>query len=138
MQDPVNLCAILRTAEALGVGAVVLTRDCCDVYSPKVVRGSMGAVFRLSFTVVDELPSFIERFNRVGTSYAAVLDEEAVSLNACSFEGAALAVVGNEGNGLTQATVNACTGKLYIPMRGKAESLNVSVAAGIILWEMTR
>lgn len=138
VQDPVNLGTILRTAEALGVGAVVLTRDCCDIYSPKAARGSMGAVFRLPISVVDDLPAFIGRFNDFGTSYAAVLDRDSVSLSDCSFEGAALAVVGNEGNGLTPETVKACTCQLYIPMRGHAESLNVSAAAGIILWEMTR
>ncbi|MBQ3284949.1 MAG: RNA methyltransferase [Ruminococcus sp.] len=138
VQDPVNLGTILRTAEAFGIGAVVLTRDCCDIYSPKAARGSMGAVFRLPFMITDDLPAFIEDFNAFGTSYAAVLDKDSVSLNDCSFEGAALAVVGNEGNGLTPDTVKACTHKLYIPMSGKAESLNVSAAAAIILWEMNR
>lgn len=138
VQDPVNLGTILRTAEALGIGAVVLTHDCCDIYSPKAARGSMGAVFRLPFMITDDLPAFIEGFNTFGTSYAAVLDKDSVSLNDCSFEGAALAVVGNEGNGLTPDTIKACTHKLYIPMSGKAESLNVSAAAAIILWEMNR
>lgn len=138
VQDPVNLGTILRTAEALGIGAVVLTRDCCDVYSPKVARGSMGAVFRLPFTITDDLPAFIGRFNTFGVSYAAVLDKDSVSLNSCEFDGTILAVVGNEGNGLIQQTIKACTHKLYIPMRGKAESLNVSAAAGIIIWEMMK
>lgn len=138
VQDPVNLGTILRTAEAFGIGAVVLTRDCCDIYAPKTARGSMGAVFRLPFMITDDLPAFIEEFNAYGTSYAAVLDQDSVSLNDCSFEGAVLAVVGNEGSGLTDETIKACTHKLFIPMRGKAESLNVSAAAAIILWEMIR
>lgn len=138
VQDPVNLGTILRTAEALGVDAVVLTGDCCDIYAPKVTRGSMGAVFRLPVMITDDLPAFIGRFNAFGTSFAAVLDKDSVSLNDCSFEGAVLAVVGNEGNGLTSMTIETCTHKLYIPMRGEAESLNVSAAAGIILWEMIR
>ena len=138
MQDPINLGTILRSAEAFGISAVVLTRDCCDVYSPKVTRGSMGAVFRLPFYITDDLPALIGEFNRYGTSFAAVLDKDSVSLDECSFEGAALAVVGNEGNGLTEDTVKACTHKLYIPMSGKAESLNVSAAASIILWEMKK
>ena len=138
VQDPVNLGTILRTAEALGVDLVVLTRDCCDIYAPKVARGSMGAVFRLSFHITDDLPGLIGRFNAFGTTYAAVLDENSVSLNDCSFEGAVLAVVGNEGNGITPKTIEACTHRLYIPMRGDAESLNVSAAASIILWEMKK
>lgn len=138
VQDPVNLGTILRTAEALGVDAVVLTRDCCDIYAPKVARGSMGAVFRLPIHITDDLPGLIGRFNAFGTTYAAVLDENSVSLNDCSFEGAVLAVVGNEGNGITPKTIEACTHRLYIPMRGDAESLNVSAAASIILWEMKK
>lgn len=136
VQDPVNLGTILRTAEALGIDAVVLTRDCCDPYAPKVVRGSMGALFRLPVMITDDLPALIERFNAFGVSYAAVLDKDSVSLSECAFEGAALTVVGNEGNGLTRETIRACTHQLYIPMPGGAESLNVSAAASIILWEM--
>ena len=138
VQDPVNLGTILRTAEAMGIDAVVLTHDCCDIYAPKAARGSMGALFRLSVMITDDLPGFIGRFNVFGTSYAAVLDQDSVSLNDCSFEEAVLAVVGNEGNGLTPETIKACSHKLYIPMRGKAESLNVSAAASMILWEMIR
>lgn len=138
VQDPVNLGTILRTAEAMGIGAVVLTSDCCDIYAPKVARGSMGAVFRLPFTVTDDLPAFIRRFNTFGSSYAAVLDRDSAALSDCSFSGAVLAAVGNEGSGLTAETVAACSHKLFIPMRGGAESLNVSAAAAIIIWEMTK
>ena len=138
VQDPVNLGTILRTAEAFGVDAVVLSQNCCDIYAPKVVRGSMGAVFRLSFMTTDSMPAFIAGFNKIGVSYAAVLDKTSVSLRDCDLSGAVLAVVGNEGNGLTQETIAACCRKLYIPMRGEAESLNVAAAAGIILWEMIR
>ena len=138
VQDPVNLGTILRTAEALGVDAVVLSSDCCDVYAPKVARGSMGAVFRLSLHLTGDLPGLIGEFNRFGTTYAAVLDRDSLALTDCRFEGAVLCAVGNEGNGLTPAAVAACTHKLFIPMRGGAESLNVSAAAGIILWEMMK
>ncbi len=138
IQDPVNLGAILRTAEAFGIDTVILSRGCCDVYAPKVVRGSMGAVFRQPMHITDDLAALIARFNRFGSSFAAVLDRDSVQLTECAFKGAVLSAVGNEGNGLTPATVAACTHKLYIPMRGGAESLNVSAAAGIILWEMVK
>lgn len=138
IQDPVNLGTILRSAEALGVDAVVLTRDCCDIYSPKVARGSMGAVFRQPFTIVDDLPSFIGEFNDFGRSFAAVLDRDSLSLPDCDLTGAVLAAVGNEGGGLTADTISACSHKLFIPMKGGAESLNVSAAASIIVWEMLK
>ena len=116
IQDPANLGTILRSAEAFGVDGVVLSRDCCDIYAPKVIRGSMGAVFRQPFEIVDDLPAFIRGFNRVGTSYAAVLDRDSVPLGDCDFSVASLCAVGNEGNGLTDAVVAACTKKVFIPM----------------------
>ena len=138
VQDPVNLGTILRSAEALGIDAVVMSSDCCDIYAPKTARGSMGAVFRLPFMITDDLPGFIGRFNAFGRSYAAVLDKDSVLLTDCDLTGAVMAVLGNEGNGLSEKTIRACTHKLYIPMRGSAESLNVSAAAGIIIWEMMK
>ena len=138
VQDPVNLGTILRSAEALGADAVVLSRDCCDIYAPKVIRGSMGAVFRLPFMTADSLPDYIAAFNRVGTSYAAVLDRDSRVAQECDFSSLSLCALGNEGSGLTPATVAACTHKVFIPMAGGAESLNVSAAAAILLWEMIR
>ena len=138
IQDPANLGTILRSAEAFGVDGVVLSRDCCDIYAPKVIRGSMGAVFRQPFTVVDDLPAWICGFNTTGTSYAAVLDRASSPLSDCDFSGATLCAVGNEGNGLSDAVVAACTQKVFIPMKGGAESLNVSAAASILIWEMVK
>ena len=138
IQDPVNLGTVLRTAEAFGAEAVVLSENCCDVYSPKVTRGSMGAIFRLSIIIVPDLPDFIGKFNVFGQSFAAVLDSGSKSLPDCDLSGPALAVIGNEGSGLTEKTIAACSEKLYIPMRGEAESLNAAVAASIILWEMVK
>lgn len=138
VQDPTNLGTILRSAEAFGVDGVVLSRDCCDIYAPKVIRGSMGAVFRQPFAVVDDLPAFIRGFNRVGTSFAAVLERDSKSLCDCDFSGKALCAVGNEGNGLSDAVVSACSQKVFIPMSGGAESLNASAAASILIWEMIK
>ena len=138
VQDPANLGTILRSAEAFGVDGVVLSRDCCDITSPKVIRGSMGAVFRQTFSVVDDLPAFIRGFNAFGTSFAAVLDRESTPLNDCDFTGATLCAVGNEGSGLSEAVVSACSHKVFIPMKGGAESLNVSAAASILIWEMIK
>ena len=138
IQDPTNLGTILRSAEAFGVDGVVLSRDCCDIYAPKVIRGSMGAVFRQPFWIVGDLAAFIRGFNRIGTSYAAVLDRDSVPLGECDFSGAVLCTVGNEGNGLTDAVTGACSHKVFIPMKGGAESLNASAAASILIWEMIK
>ena len=138
IQDPTNLGTILRSAEAFGADGVVLSRDCCDIYAPKVIRGSMGAVFRQPFWISDDLPAFIRRFNEIGASFAAVLERDSVSLSECDFSGATLCAIGNEGNGLSGAVISACDKKVFIPMKGGAESLNASAAASILIWEMIK
>lgn len=138
IQDPSNLGTILRSADALGVDGVVLSRDCCDVFSPKVVRGSMGAIFRIPFMITDDLSGFVTEFNSDGTSYACVLDDTAVTVNEVKFIKPSLSVIGNEGNGVSIGVINACSNKLYIPMHNNAESLNAAVAASIIMWEMVK
>lgn len=138
IQDPSNLGTILRTTDALGVSGVVMSHDCCDIYSPKVVRGSMGAVFRIPFVIIDELAEYIREFNHYGTSYACVLSDDALTVKQTKFSAPVMSVIGNEGNGIRQDVISACTHKLYIPMHNNAESLNASVAASIIMWEMVK
>lgn len=137
IQDPSNLGTILRTADALGVSGVIMTDDCCDIYSPKVCRGAMGALFRVPFVHIPDAPSFIEEFNKAGNSFAAVV-RNASQLTDADFSGSCLIAVGNEGNGLKDATVSACKYKVTIPMNGNAESLNAAIASGILMWEMMK
>ncbi|MBE6823848.1 MAG: RNA methyltransferase [Ruminococcaceae bacterium] len=138
IQDPTNLGTILRSADALGISGVILSSDCCDVYSPKVTRGSMGAIFRMPFYITKDLPAFIASFNEHGTSYACVLDDAATKISEVKFTAPVLSVIGNEGNGISFDVINACNKKLYIPMYNNAESLNAAVAASIIMWEMSK
>lgn len=137
MQDPSNLGAVLRSADALGFSGVILTSDCCDIYSPKVCRASMGAVFRVPFTICEDECDFVNEFNKTGKSYAAVV-RNGTSITEFNYEGSTLLCIGNEGNGLTDELVRACTYPVTIPMKGNAESLNAAAAAGIIMWEMIR
>lgn len=137
IQDPSNLGTILRTAEALGISGIILSDDCCDIYSPKVVRGSMGAVFRLPFAVCNSISDFISR-NSALNSYAAVVCENAQDITQIDFKYPCIVAIGNEGNGLKPETVSACDKSITIPMTGRAESLNAGVAASIIMWEMVR
>lgn len=138
ISDPTNLGTILRTAEAFAVDSVILSKGSCDVYSPKVVRGSMGAVFRTGFFVTDNLAEFIKEYNNIGTSYASLLDDKAQKLSDIHFSKPSLIVIGNEANGISCDVAKACKEKLFIPMSGKAESLNAAVACSIILWEMSK
>ncbi|MBQ1453580.1 MAG: RNA methyltransferase [Ruminococcus sp.] len=137
VQDPNNLGAILRSAEAFGVSGVIMSDDCCDVFNPKVVRGSMGAVFRLPVLITDSLGAWFSAHPQINT-YAAVVDDNAQRVTDISFKAPCAVVVGNEGNGIRPETLGACKSKITIPMNGKAESLNASVAAAILIWEMVR
>lgn len=139
IQDPGNLGTMIRTAEAFGLNGLLLSSGCCDVYNPKVLRASMGGVFRLPLAVTDDLPAALAALQARGmAALACVVDADAEPLHRVEKSTGCLCVIGNEGNGLTAATIAACKKRVTIPMAGRAESLNASMAAGIAMWEMTR
>ncbi len=139
LQDPGNLGTALRTAEALGIGSVLLAGECCDVYSPKVLRASMGAVFRLPIFFAESLPEALGRLSARGFfSCAAVPDSAAEPVTRVDFSCPCVMAVGNEGNGLSREAIEACDRRVTIPMLGRAESLNAASSAAILMWEMTR
>ena len=139
IQDPSNLGALFRTAEALGISGVILSDDCCDRFSPKALRASMGSVFRLPVQEVKNLPASLRKWGEQGFfTFAAVPDQNAESVLQCRFAPGSITVIGNEGSGLTEETIRACRTRVTIPMRGRAESLNASAAAMILMWEMMR
>ena len=138
VQDPANLGTVLRTAEALGVSGVILSGG-CDPFGPKVLRGSMGAVFRLPVFLCDDMAAAMQQLNGSGfQTLAAVVDPAAESVLSVDCTVPTVMVIGNEGNGLTAETIAACTHQVTIPMLGRAESLNASAASSILLWEMMR
>lgn len=138
VQNPDNISTVLRSSEAFAIDGVILTDDCCDIYSPKIVRGSMGAIFRVPFYFINSATDFISNvYNNYGESYGACLSKESVSINDISFAENSLVVIGNEAVGMKESTVKACNHKVIIPMKGKIDSLNAGVAASIIMWEMS-
>ena len=139
LQDPGNLGTVVRTAEALGFGGLILSAGCCDLYNPKVLRGSMGGVFRLPAYITADMVTTVGRLRTKGfRCFACVPDEDALPVQTAPFGPGSICLIGNEGNGLRPETVAACGERLTIPMAGRAESLNASMAAGIVLWEMAR
>lgn len=139
LKDPANLGTILRTLEALGFEAVILSRGCCDIYNSKVLRGSMGAVFRLKILKCDNIVNDIKILNNRGfRTYACVVDRTADYITGVNFKNGDIAIIGNEANGLTNEMINTCKYKITIPMLGKAESLNACAASNIVMWEMMR
>ncbi|MEG2372624.1 MAG: RNA methyltransferase [Hydrogenoanaerobacterium sp.] len=138
LQDPGNLGTVIRTADALGADGIILTAECPDIFSPKVLRSTMGSAFRVKICRTKNLAGLLHSCNKTHATFAATLNEKAVSLRACSFAGSAIVAIGNEGNGLSQCVIDACSKSLIIDMKGGAESLNAAVAASIILWEMSK
>lgn len=137
VRDPGNLGTIIRTADAVGIDGVFLS-DCCELYNPKVVRSTMGSIFRLNVSEAgfyDVFPAFAA--NGIET-FAAVVDEDAVSLTECDLSGGAAVLIGNEGNGLPDEISAMCDKRLTIKMHGNINSLNAAMAAGIIMWEFTK
>ncbi|MDO4620532.1 MAG: RNA methyltransferase [Lachnospiraceae bacterium] len=139
LQDPGNVGTILRTAEAAGVTAVFLTENCADLYSPKATRATMGSIYRVPHFHVSNAPELIEWLQeQCGvTSYAAHL-RGTRSYTDCTYRKGSAFVIGNEGNGITDAAAEACGELIRIPMMGQVESLNAAMAAGVLMFEAQR
>lgn len=136
VQDPANLGAVSRTAEALGADGLILSADGCDPFSPKALRASMGTLLRMPIFIFSDFASEIKASGL--TSYACVVDKSEKSIKEADFKDGCVILIGNEGNGLTEATKSAADKKITIPMSGRAESLNAAAAAAIAIWEMMK
>lgn len=137
VQDPGNVGTVIRTANAFGMDAVILTGSCADLYHPKTVRASMGAIFRQSVLEIEltHLGDFLR--DQQLPLYAAALDERAVDVRQISLRHAAVAV-GSEGRGLSRELISMCDQTVIIPMGPDSESLNAAVAAAVLMWESCR
>lgn len=138
IQDPANLGAIIRTAEALGIGGAVLC-GCCDVYNPKAQRAAMGSLLRLPLMWAEDMPQTVLQLQEKGfTTLSSTPSEAACDITKLSLGEKTVCVIGNEGNGVEEHTAQSCMHRVRVPMRGRAESLNASMAAAIIMWELMR
>lgn len=135
VQDPGNVGTVIRTANAFGIGAVILIGDCADPYNFKTVRSAMGALFRqqvLSMQLEEAVACFANRGMKL---YGAALSETAMDIRKVQLHDAAVAI-GSEGRGLSAQMLQACDGQIIIPILPHSESLNAAVAAGVAMWEM--
>ena len=139
LQDPGNLGTIIRTAEAAGVDGVVLGENCVDMFNPKVIRSTMGAIYRVPFVYVESLRAAMDEMKEAGIAiYAATLSRTAKEYDFYDYRKPTAFVIGNEGNGLMEDTVAKASADIFIPMEGHGESLNASMAAGILMYEAVR
>lgn len=134
VQDPGNVGTILRTADAFEADGLILLEGCADLYNPKTVRASMGAVFRRSAwsgTLAELLPLLkAAQLPLLG----AALRDDTTDVREVDLTRAAM-LIGSEGRGLSEAALAACDGTIRIPMGARCESLNAAVAAATLLWE---
>lgn len=138
LRDPGNLGTILRTAEAAGVTGVILSGSSVDMYNPKVVRSTMGAIFRVPHFYAEEFLTELEQLKRRGaTLYAAHLSGKQ-DYDAPEYAGRTVILIGNEANGLSDAATDLADCLVKIPMEGKAESLNAAVATSLFVYEAYR
>ena len=138
IQDPGNLGTIFRTAEGAGMSAVIMSAGCVDLFNPKVVRATMGAIFRLPFFITENMTKEAERLKQEHFSVYAASLEGARLYTEETYEGKCAVIIGNEANGIKQETQQAATHKIKIPMEGQLESLNAAVSAALFMYEIHR
>ena len=136
VQDPGNVGTVIRSANAFGIDAVILVGACADLYHPKTVRATMGAIFRQRVLQL-ELEGLMQMKEDGIRLYGAALASDSRDIRQVELRGAAVAV-GSEGQGLSEALLSLCDGKVIIPMNPECESLNAGVAASVLMWEIGR
>lgn len=138
LQDPGNLGTILRTGEGAGITGVIMSSDTVDIFNPKVIRSTMGSIYRVPFIYEDNLLQTMSRLHEKGVkTYAAHLQGKDY-YDSISFKEPAAFLIGNEGNGLTEELARVAGHYLKIPMEGKVESLNAGIAAALLMYEAHR
>jgi TrmH family RNA methyltransferase len=138
VQDPGNVGAIIRAAEAFGATGIVTAPGAADPLGWKALRGSMGSALRIPIAVRVPLPEAIRASSDAGLRVFATVPHGGTPLTSCDLTGPAVVLLGAEGTGLSAAAIGAADQRLTIPMCGPPESLNVAVAAGVILYEASR
>ena len=137
VQDPGNVGAIWRTADAFGTDGLILCNGCADPWNPKTVRATMGAVFRLP-VYEGGLDNAAEKLAAASVPlYATALREDTEDVRAIDLRRCAV-IIGSEGRGVSQQALELCRSTIKIPMRARCESLNAAAAACVVLWEMSR
>jgi len=138
LQDPGNLGTILRVGEAAGVTGIIMTKGTVDIYNPKVVRSTMGSIYRMPFAYTDNICDTISALNNAGvTTYAAHLQGSEVYTE-YDYSLPTAFLIGNEGNGLTDEATKMAKKRLLIPMEGSVESLNAGIATAVLIYEAHR
>ena len=138
LQDPGNLGTILRAGEGAGITGLIMSRDTVDIYNPKVIRSTMGSVFRVPFFYTDDILKTAEELKKRGIQLFAAHLNGKNNYDQEDYTGNIGFLIGNEGNGLTDELSDMADTWVKIPMAGKVESLNAAIAASILMFETAR
>jgi TrmH family RNA methyltransferase len=136
VRDPGNLGTIVRTADSAGCGGVILVGDCCDPYSVEAVRATMGSIFALPLARAS-VPEFLAWRDTWPGAVVGTLLAAQTHFRAADYQPPSLILMGNEQSGLPPELAAACDVTVKIPMRGRADSLNLAVATGIMIYAVT-
>ncbi|MBR5797156.1 MAG: RNA methyltransferase [Phascolarctobacterium sp.] len=136
--DPGNIGTMLRTADAAGIGGLVLLKGCADIYAPKTVRSSMGSLFHIPVLSGVSEQEFVSAAKKAGYDLLVTCLDGADNLYKADLSGRIAFVMGNEAGGVSETLLEKADKRVYIPMAGRAESLNVAMAAGIVMFEALR
>ena len=138
IRDPGNLGTIIRTAEGAGVTGIILNRSCADILQPKVVRATMGSIYRVPYYEAEDFTGLLAKLKAEGFKlYAAHLSGRSYDTEG-SFLGKCGLLIGNEANGLSKEASALADNLIKIPMEGNVESLNAAIAAAILMYEAAR
>jgi TrmH family RNA methyltransferase len=134
LQDPGNVGTLIRTADAVGAGAAILIEPCVDVFDPKTVRGSMGSLFNLPLVRTDDVPQLFSRLRAGGLRLVGADAGRGSDWGEGLWSGGVALVLGNEARGLSDDVRAHLQGWARLPIVGQAESLNVAVAGGVLMY----
>lgn len=137
VSDPGNIGTIIRTADAAGLSGVIISKGSVDIYSPKVVRSSMGSFFNIPIITDKDIGDLVKYKSDGFSLIGGALTKETIDFKECDYKKPVIIIVGNEANGISDEVLGNCI-PVKIPIFGSAESLNVSVAAGILMYEWAR
>lgn len=138
VQDPGNMGTIIRTADAFGIDGIIITEGCVDVYNPKVIRSTMGSIFRVPIFHESDGLKAIKQLKKDNIKIYSTSLEGSQDIQYTNFKEASLLIIGNESKGVSPALYSLADELIKIPMIGEAESLNVAIASSIIMYESMR
>ena len=137
IQDPGNMGTILRTLDSIGLKQVIVSKNTVDMYNSKVIRSTMGAIFRINIFIENNIEDILNNLKLKDFKLMITSPNTKTSIYDVNYI-KKIIVIGNEGNGVRQSIIDIADEKVKIPMLGKSESLNASVATGIVLYEYVR